>query len=212
MALGSTCADCGGNARSSRRQTKGFHAASADREISRLGARNERIPLSYQRLTGFGLLPISSLDLTHDVSSERISSKRAASRYHECWEAKAIFAAAAFWTPAQRAQRKSSLAAHFVNAASRRGEKACISLSKNRLQQIMRNMRSIGVNLKALGKKRFAAIPLPSRPTLYGLETHLAVMHQRVRDFKKAASSRQSIPYQQPGEDSWCAHRSAGDA
>ncbi len=131
--------------------------------------------------TGFSVLPISSLDLTHDVSSERISS--GVPRLDTMLGGKGYFRGSSVLVSGTAGTGKSSLAAHFVNAASRRGEKSLYFAFEESPQQIMRNMRSIGVNLEPWAKKgllRFHA----SRPTLYGLETHLAVMHQQVRDFK----------------------------
>jgi circadian clock protein KaiC len=78
---------------------------------------------------------------------------------------------------------KPSLGAYFVDAASRRGERSLYFAFEESPQQITRNMRSIGLNLEPWARKgllRFQA----SRPTLYGLETHLAVMHKEVQDFK----------------------------
>ena len=54
--------------------------------------------------------------------------------------------------------------------------------------QIIRNMRSIGIDLqKWVDKKllRFSA----RRPSLFGLETHLATMYREVTDFDPTPSS-----------------------
>jgi circadian clock protein KaiC len=53
-------------------------------------------------------------------------------------------------------------------------------------QQIMRNMRSVGIDLQkrvASRLLRFSA----RRPNLYGLETHLAAMHREILEFEPAA-------------------------
>lgn len=78
---------------------------------------------------------------------------------------------------------KTSLAAHFLDAACRRGERCLCFLFEESPKQLIRNMRSIGIDLApwiASGLLQFHA----DRPSRYGLETHLATMHQIVADFK----------------------------
>jgi circadian clock protein KaiC len=130
---------------------------------------------------GFSVLPISSLGLSHDVSSERISS--GIPRLDAMVGGKGYFRGSSVLVSGTAGTGKSSLAAYLVDAASRRGERSLYFAFEESPQQIIRNMRSIGLNLEPWAKKgllRFQA----SRPTLYGLETHLAVMHKEVKDFK----------------------------
>ncbi len=78
---------------------------------------------------------------------------------------------------------KTSLAAHFLDAACRRGERCLCFLFEESPQQLLRNMRSIGIDLEpwvAAGLLQFHA----DRPSRYGLETHLVTMHRIVADFK----------------------------
>jgi circadian clock protein KaiC len=78
---------------------------------------------------------------------------------------------------------KTSLAAHFLDAACRRGERCLCFLFEESSQQLLRNMRSIGIDLEpwvAAGLLQFHA----DRPSRYGLETHLVTMHHVVADFK----------------------------
>ncbi len=78
---------------------------------------------------------------------------------------------------------KTSLAAHFLDAACRRGERCLCFLFEESPQQLLRNMRSIGIDLEpwvAAGLLQFHA----DRPSRYGLETHLVTMHRIVVDFK----------------------------
>ena len=75
---------------------------------------------------------------------------------------------------------KTSLAAAFVDAACRRGERCLYFAFEESPGQIVRNMRSIGYRpgpvASKKGRLRFHAV----RPTLYGLEMHLATMHKLV--------------------------------
>jgi circadian clock protein KaiC len=78
---------------------------------------------------------------------------------------------------------KTSLAAHFLDAACRRGERCLCFLFEESPRQLLRNMRSIGIDLEpwvTAGLLKFHA----DRPSRYGLETHLLTMHQVVADFK----------------------------
>jgi len=130
---------------------------------------------------GFSVLPISSLGLAHDVSNERIST--GVKRLDGMLGGSGYYRGSSVLVSGTAGTGKSSLASYFVNAASKRGERSLYFAFEESPQQIIRNMRSIGLNLEPSVKKgllRFQA----SRPTLYGLETHLAVMHKEVKEFK----------------------------
>lgn len=129
---------------------------------------------------GFSVLPVSSLGLTHDVTNERIST--GVPRLDNMLGGKGYFRGSSVLISGTAGTGKSSLAAYFADAASRRGERSLYFAFEESPQQIVRNMRSIGLNLDPWTKKgliRFHA----SRPTLYGLETHLAVMHKQIQEF-----------------------------
>jgi circadian clock protein KaiC len=78
---------------------------------------------------------------------------------------------------------KSSLAAHFADAACRRGERALYFAFEESPSQIMRNMRSIGIDLEPWVQKGLLQFQA-SRPTFTGLEMHLIKMHKAVNAFK----------------------------
>jgi circadian clock protein KaiC len=78
---------------------------------------------------------------------------------------------------------KTSLSAAFARATCQRGERCLFFGFEESPAQIIRNMHSIGIDLEPWVKKgllRFHS----SRPTLYGLETHLTVMHKQIEQFK----------------------------
>jgi len=129
---------------------------------------------------GFSVLPISSLGLAHDVSSERIGT--GVPRLDAMLGGKGYYRGSSVLISGTAGTGKSSLAGYLADAASRRGERSLYFAFEESPQQIIRNMRSIGLNLEPWVKKgllQFSA----SRPTLYGLETHLAVMHKQVAEF-----------------------------
>ena len=82
---------------------------------------------------------------------------------------------------------KTSLAAHFADATCRRGERCLYFAFEESESQMVRNMRSIGLDLAPWVKKgllRFHA----TRPTAYGLEMHLATLHKLVKRVPSRAS------------------------
>jgi circadian clock protein KaiC len=81
---------------------------------------------------------------------------------------------------------KSTLAAHFADATCAAGHRCIYFAMEESPRQIIRNMRSIGIDLqKWVDKKllRFSA----RRPSLFGLETHLATMYRDVTEFDPVA-------------------------
>jgi circadian clock protein KaiC len=81
---------------------------------------------------------------------------------------------------------KSTVSAHFADAACGRNERCLYFAMEESPHQIVRNMKSVGLDLPkwvAKGLLQFSA----KRPTLFGLETHLAAMHREVMRFEPAA-------------------------
>ena len=69
-----------------------------------------------------------------------------------------------------------------ANDTCRRGERCIYFAFEESSDQMMRNMRSIGIDLEQWVKKgrlMFHAV----RPTVYGLETHLSIMHNLINTF-----------------------------
>jgi circadian clock protein KaiC len=130
---------------------------------------------------GISVLPVSSLALQHDAPLERVSSGVA--RLDEMLSGKGYYRGSTILISGTAGTGKTSLAAHFLDAACRRGERCLCFLFEESPQQLLRNMRSIGIDLEpwvAGGLLQFHA----DRPSRYGLETHLVTMHQVVTDFK----------------------------
>jgi circadian clock protein KaiC len=133
---------------------------------------------------GITVLPITSLGLDHEVSSERISSGVA--KLDEMLGGKGYYRGSSILVSGTAGTGKSSLAAHFADAACRRGERCLYFAFEESPSQIMRNMRGLGLDLASCVSKgllRFQA----ARPSLQGLETHLSHIHKMVKDFKPDA-------------------------
>jgi circadian clock protein KaiC len=80
---------------------------------------------------------------------------------------------------------KSTIAAHFVEAACARGERALFFAFEESQDQIIRNMRSIGIDLEKFVRKGLLGFQ-NARPSAWGLETHLALIHKTISDFNPA--------------------------
>jgi len=129
---------------------------------------------------GFSVLPVTSLGLQHQVSNERISS--GIPRLDVMLGGKGYYRGSTILLAGTAGTGKTSLAAHFVRAACRRGERTIYFAFEESPGQLMRNMRSIGVDLRRCVDDGLLQIH-SSRATLYGLEMHLAVMHKLVDGF-----------------------------
>ena len=130
---------------------------------------------------GISVLPITSLGLTYPVSAERISS--GIPRLDTMLGGKGYFRGSTVLVSGTAGSGKTSISAHFVDAACRRGERVLFFAFEESPAQIIRNMHSIGIDLapwEAAGLLQFKA----HRPTFYGLEMHLAIMHKAVLAFK----------------------------
>jgi circadian clock protein KaiC len=126
---------------------------------------------------GISVLPITSIALEHKASSERISS--GVTRLDAMLGGKGYYRGTSILVSGIAGTGKSSLAAHFVDAACRRGEPCVYFATEESPDLIVRNMRSIGIDLGLWVKKgllRFDA----TRPTFHGLEMHLLRMHKLV--------------------------------
>jgi circadian clock protein KaiC len=122
-------------------------------------------------------LPLTSLQLIHRATSERIST--GLDWLDEMFGGKGYFRASSVLLSGGAGTAKTTLAASFLDAACRRGERAVCFQFEESPAQYVRNMRSVGLNLDRWVKKGLLRIHA-ARPTLYGLEFHLATIHREV--------------------------------
>lgn len=130
---------------------------------------------------GISVLPITSMGLDHKASNERIPTGIA--RLDTMLGGKGFYRGSSILISGTAGTGKSSIAAHFANAACERGERCLYFAFEESQSQIVRNMRSIGINLDHWVKKGLLQF-YAARPTAYGLETHLATMHKMITEFK----------------------------
>jgi circadian clock protein KaiC len=130
---------------------------------------------------GISVLPVTTLGLHHTVSTERVSSGIA--RLDAMLGGQGYYRGSSVLVSGTAGTGKSSIGAHFTDASCRRGERVAYFSFEESPDQIIRNMRSIGMDLEPWveqGLLQFHA----QRPTQSGLEMHLATMRKVVNAFK----------------------------
>ena len=130
---------------------------------------------------GISVLPITSVGLAYHAPTERIST--GVKELDEMLGGKGYYRGSSILLSGTAGSGKSSLAAAFVDAACRRGERCLYFAFEESTNQILRNMRSIGIDLAPYVKKGRLQFHV-ARPTLYGLEMHLVTMYDLIRKHK----------------------------
>jgi circadian clock protein KaiC len=133
--------------------------------------------------SGLSVLPITSLGLQHEAPVDRISS--GIQTLDAMLGSKGFYRGSSILVSGNAGSGKSSLAAHFMDAACRRGERCLHFLFEESPSQYMRNMRSIGIDF-AQWVKRGRLTFHAARPVLLGLEQHLVSMHREIERTKPA--------------------------
>jgi len=131
------------------------------------------------------VMPITSLGLAHDVSTERISSGSEA--LDELLGGKGLFRGSTVLVSGSAGTGKTSIAAYLAFSACKRGERCMFFAFEESPPQLLRNMRSIGVDLAPYVKKGLLRIEA-ARPSLFGLEMHLAASLRAIRDFSPSVA------------------------
>ncbi len=131
--------------------------------------------------TGISVLPITSMRLDHLARDERVST--GIDGLDDMLGGKGLFRGSSTLVSGTPGTGKSSVGASFVDAACARGERAVLFAYEESASQVLRNMRSIGIDLKPWLDNGLLHVDA-SRPTLHGLEQHLVHMYELVRDFK----------------------------
>lgn len=133
---------------------------------------------------GISVLPITSAGLQHTVSSDVVPTGVPG--------LDAMFGLGGFYRGSSvlisglAGTGKSTFSALFAAAMCKRGERCLYFAFEESPEQIVRNMKSAGLELQQYidrGLLRFEA----ARPSLYGLEMHLARMNRDIEDFNPSA-------------------------
>lgn len=132
---------------------------------------------------GLSVFPLTSVSLAHKASEERVET--GVYRLDEMLGGGYYRASTALVAGGPGAG-KTTLAGAFARACCERGERCLYIAMEESPSQVLRNMRSVGLDLEPFvhqGLLRFFTL----RATQSGLDTHLAAIHRAVTDFAPAA-------------------------
>jgi len=130
---------------------------------------------------GISVFPVTSAGLNHRTSDEVVSS--GITQLDEMFDRRGYFRGSSVLISGLAGTGKTTFAAGFIDAACQKGEKSLYFAFEESPKQIVRNMESIGIDLGRhlqSGVLQFEA----ARPSLYGVEMHLAKMHRDITMFK----------------------------
>jgi circadian clock protein KaiC len=133
---------------------------------------------------GVTVMPITSSGLEHGAATERVST--GIPDLDQMLEGKGYYKGSSILVSGMAGSGKSTVAAQFADSICASGKRCVYFAMEESPHQVIRNMRSIGMDLQKWVDKnllRFSA----RRPSLFGLETHLATMYRDVTDFDPAA-------------------------
>lgn len=130
--------------------------------------------------SGIEVLPITSAGLDHPAPTERVSTGIEA--LDEMLGGGGLYRGSTVLISGTAGTGKSSLGAALAEAAGKRNERTLYFAFEESPRQIIRNMKTIGIDLQPLVKKGLLQF-VASRPTAHGLEAHLTTIHKHLREF-----------------------------
>lgn len=132
---------------------------------------------------GISVLPISTASMDYSVSNERIPTGVA--ELDDMLGGKGYFRGSSVLLTGTAGTGKSCMGAHLANVTCRRGERCMYFSFEESPAQIIRNMRSVGIDLQPHVSRNLLQFH-STRPTVHGLEVHLVRMHKFIEQFKPA--------------------------
>lgn len=128
---------------------------------------------------GLSILPITTLDLEQQASTERVSSGIAG--LDKMLGGKGFYRGSTILVTGVAGTGKSSLAASFAKSICQEGDRCLYLAFEEGAGQVIRNMASIGIDLQTeVDRDRLHIKPI--RPSAFGLEEHLVRVHDYVRE------------------------------
>jgi circadian clock protein KaiC len=129
---------------------------------------------------GIWVLPITSLTMSYEVSTEKISSGIPA--LNRMLAGQGFFRGSSVLVSGTAGTGKTSIAGCFANETCMNGERCIYFAFEEPSSQIIRNMRSINIDLQQHVESGLLRL-FASRPTLNGLEMHLLAINKMVTEF-----------------------------
>jgi circadian clock protein KaiC len=130
---------------------------------------------------GISVLPITSLKLDHQVTTNIVST--GVPGLNEMFSENGFYEGSNVLVSGTAGTAKTTIASYFANEQCKKKEKVVYFAFEESPQQLLRNMKSIGLDLEPHIKKGYLQIH-SSRPTLNGLELHLLTLRKIIKEFK----------------------------
>lgn len=133
---------------------------------------------------GLSVIPITSAGLDQPGTAKRVST--GIPSLDKMFQGAGYTRGSSVLASGTAGTGKTSLAAAFAVGSCKRGER-CLYLSyEESAGQLVQNMKSIGFEMEPLIKKGLLKI-VSTRPSFFGLETHLLDLYKMIADFKPKA-------------------------
>ncbi|WET03066.1 circadian clock protein KaiC [Flavobacterium sp. YJ01] len=129
---------------------------------------------------GISVLPITSLKLDNEVSSDIIST--GVPGLNEMFNGGGFYRGSNILVSGTAGTAKTTVACYFANQQCEKNEKTIYFAFEESPHQLVRNMKSIGIDLEKHIKKGILQIH-SSRPSLNGLELHLLTLRKLIKEF-----------------------------
>lgn len=130
---------------------------------------------------GISVLPITSLKLDNTVSSDIVST--GVPGLDEMFEKGGFYRGSNILVSGTAGTAKTTIAAYFADQQCLKKEKTVYFAFEESPQQLVRNMKSIGIDLDRHIRNGYLEIH-SSRPSLNGLELHLLTLRKMIKEFK----------------------------
>jgi circadian clock protein KaiC len=130
---------------------------------------------------GISVMPVTSIDLKHTASTDRVST--GIPGLDAMFGGKGYFRGSSILVSGTAGTGKTTIAAHFVDAACRRGERCMYFSFEESPSQVIRNMTSVGLDLQKWNDKGLLHF-CSARPSTFGLEMHLVRIHKLVTEIE----------------------------
>jgi len=133
---------------------------------------------------GISVMPITSVELEYPAVNERVST--GISRLDRILGGLGYYRSSTVLISGTAGTGKTTVAASFTDASCRRKERVLYFAFEESRNQIIRNMASVGLDLASWVRRGLLRFQ-NTRPTLYGLEIHLAMMLRAIHEFRPRA-------------------------
>lgn len=130
---------------------------------------------------GFSVLPVTSFDLDHVAKDEVVSS--GIDSLDDMLGLGGFYRGSTIMVSGSSGTGKTTVAGHFAGAACARGERTLLLAFEESPSQIIRNMRSVGLDLQRHVDAGDLVIDA-GRPSQFGLESHLLRLYQHLEEFR----------------------------